>query len=124
MNPTTATIRTEAESSRLTNENKVNAVALCCYANTGLCILITLYFFLMPFVLMVYYLADPALKEGGIPRFAIAIHRNISPKYERWAAERIKSGRPAELSLADIAGTEWPVFGSFFYLLATEGIQK
>ena len=114
----------ETKRSRFQVKNKVNAVAICCYTNTGLCILIALYFFLIPFVLMVYYLADPTIKEGGISRFAVSLHKSISAKYDRWAAERIKSDRPVELSLNDIAGTEWPVFGSFFYLLATEEIQK
>jgi len=36
----------------------------------------------------------------------------------------MRSGRAETLSTADIAGTEWPLFGSVFYLLATEALQK
>jgi len=115
---------TKSESGGSQSSENINGIAVCCYGNAGLWILMAVYFFLIPFVLMVYYLVDPAMKEGGICRFAVSLHRSVSPKYERWARERIESGRAGELSLDDIAGTEWPVFGSFFYLLATEEIQK
>ncbi len=124
MKPTTNRTYSKPESGNLDSQDGITAVSVCCYSNAALLAGIALYFFLVPFVLMLYYLTDAAVKDGRIPRFAAAIHRTISPKYERWATDRIKSGRAAELALHDIAGTEWPVFGSFFYLLATEEIQK
>lgn len=122
MNSIEDTMSAQSESGGF--ETRRNGIAVCCYANAVLLLLIAVYFFLIPFVLMVYYLVDPAIKDRGISRFAVSVHRSISPKYERWAHERIKSGRAADLNLNDIAGTEWPVFGSFFYLLGTEEIQK
>jgi len=124
INPVADDGLTESNSVGFDDEKKIGGVDLCCYVNSGLLVLMAIYFFLIPFLLMIYYLADPGIKDGEIPRFAVSVHRSISLKYERWAAERIKSGRAAELALHDIAGTEWPVFGSFFYLLATEELQE
>jgi hypothetical protein len=98
--------------------------AICRYGNAGVIIFLALYFFFIPFGLMICYLTDPGLRGEGIPRLALHLHRRLSPKYEKWARHRIASGRARELDIEDIAGTEWPVFGSAFYLWATESIQQ
>jgi len=97
---------------------------ICRYGNIAILVFLSLYFFIIPFCLMTYYLADPHLKEDGIPQIAFWSHRSLSPKYEKWARERVASGRAKELNVDDIAGTEWPVFGSVFYLWATESLQE
>ncbi len=97
---------------------------ICLYGNTVILISLSFYFFIIPFCMMIYYLADPNLKDDGIPRLALHSHRSLSPKYEKWACERVVSGYAKELSVGDIAGTEWPLFGSVFYLLATESLQE
>ena len=43
---------------------------------------------------------------------------------ERWAQARIASGRAAHLPLDDVPSTEWPRFGSVFYLAATANLQQ
>ncbi|HXF10765.1 MAG TPA: hypothetical protein VN625_08280, partial [Desulfuromonadaceae bacterium] len=68
-------------------------------------------------------MADPNLRQPGIPRVAWRLHKELSPKLQRWAENRLKSGRAAELSTSDISGTEWPLFGAVFYLWATESLQ-
>ena len=82
-----------------------------------------MYFFLVPAGELVWDLRDPGLRSGQAPRFAFRWHRALSPKYERWARDRVQSGNAAQLSTGDIAGTEWPLFGSVFYLWATEALQ-
>ena len=66
---------------------------------------------------------DPML--GGPEPAALAWrwHRALTPAYERWARARLASGAAARLSLDDIAGTEWPLFGSVYYLRATENLD-
>jgi hypothetical protein len=98
--------------------------AICWYGNISITFILAFYFFLIPFCLMVYYLNDPALKSEQIPRLAIDLHHSLSPKYAKWAQARIASGQAKDLSINDIAGTEWPVFGSVFYLWATEALQE
>ena len=98
-------------------------IAICCYGNAVIMTFLTFYFFLIPFCMMVYYLIDPGLKGRGIPRLAVDLHRSLSPDYEKWARQRVSSGQAMELSVQDIAETEWPVFGSAFYLWATQSLQ-
>jgi hypothetical protein len=97
--------------------------SICRYGNTIIIIFLACYFFFMPLVLMVYYLADPALKKDAVPKFALHLHRRLSGKYEKWARQRVASKRAEKLDVEDIAGTEWPLFGSAFYLWATESLQ-
>ncbi len=98
--------------------------AICLYGNIVILIFLSFYFFILPFFIMVYYLVDPNLKSDGIPRIALHSHRSLTPKYEKWARERVRSGRAKEIRLDNIDGTEWPLFGSVFYLLATESLQE
>jgi hypothetical protein len=82
------------------------------------------YYFLYPAGVIVRDLNDPALSGDGIPRFAFSWHRSLSAKYETWARERVASGNAAQMNVNDISGTEWPVFGTVFYLWATESLQE
>lgn len=78
---------------------------------------------LAPAIIVIKDLRDPRIRAGGIPAAAWAQHQALSPRYARWARERISSNRGLELSTANISGTEWPLFGSVFYLWATEALQ-
>jgi len=96
----------------------------CRHFNVGVMILISLFFFLLPGAIVIHELVDPNTRSAGIPRAAWELHRNLSPQYEKWAGSRLASKRAAELTTADISGTEWPLFGSVFYLWATESLQQ
>lgn len=98
--------------------------SICRYGNTLIIIFLASYFFFIPLVLVLYYLADPALKKDAVPKFATHLHRRLTPKYEKWARLRVTSRRAERLDVQDIAGTEWPLFGSAFYLWATESLQQ
>ena len=98
--------------------------AVCHYGNAVVLIFLAIYFFLIPLGIIIYALADPALKDGRIPKIAFRFHRSLSPKYEKWAYQRVLSGCSSQVDIGDIAGTEWPVFGSVFYLWATESLQQ
>jgi len=93
-------------------------------ANAGVRILAGVVLCLLPVVLVLRDLADPNLRLPAIPHSAWRLHRTLTPKFERWAKERLGSGRAAQLSPRDISGTEWPLFGSLFYLWATESLQS
>ena len=85
--------------------------------------LLTIAFFLCPAFLVIWDLKDPQIRSVGIPVAAWKLHRALSPKYARWARQRIATDRGLELSTSNISGTEWPLFGSVFYLWATETLQ-
>jgi len=96
----------------------------CRYGNAIILFGLAVYFFLIPGLSVVIDLCDPALRGDGIPRCAWRRHRALTPEYERWARRRIASGRAEELGVHNISGTEWPLFGSVFYLWATKSLQE
>ncbi|MBN1510416.1 MAG: hypothetical protein JXB13_00235, partial [Phycisphaerae bacterium] len=78
----------------------------------------------LPVATVVRALRDPALSGQGIPQCVFQWHRSLSPRYEHWARGRVASGKASQLTRQDISGTEWPLFGSVFYLWATESLQQ
>jgi len=100
-------------------------LSLTVYLNAILLGILAFYFFFYPAIIIIRDLNDPGLTGGDAPpRFAYTWHRSLSPKYEKWARERVASGKAAGMSVNDISGTEWPVFGTVFYLWATEALQE
>jgi hypothetical protein len=97
---------------------------ICVYGNAVLAAALSLYLFVIPAVLLVWDLRDSGLRGGQIPACAFRWHRSLSPRYEKWARGRVRSGAAAHLNTGNIAGTEWPLFGSVFYLWATEALQE
>jgi hypothetical protein len=83
------------------------------------CVPLSLFLFLIPGVKLVGYLRDPALKDGRIPAAAWELSRTLAPRYASWAKERVaRENEPSTVS-----GTEWPLFGSVFYLEAIDSMQ-
>jgi hypothetical protein len=98
-------------------------IVVCRLANGAVIILLLAAFILAPALIVLHDLTDARIRAGGIPDSAWRLHRALSPKYGRWAQQRLASNRGLELSIQNISGTEWPLFGSVFYLLATEALQ-
>ena len=86
-------------------------------------IVLSAYFFLIPSIRIMSYLRDPGLVDGSMCSFLYDWHQNLSKKYEVWAKERLASEKASQLGIDNISGTEWPLFGSVFYLWATESLQ-
>jgi hypothetical protein len=80
-------------------------------------------FFGWPVGVLVRALFDRGTTGDGVPAAAWALHRSLAPRMEKWATERLASSQAVQLSTADISGTEWPLFGSAFYLMALENLQ-
>ncbi len=99
-------------------------VRLCIAGNFALAVALACWFAFYPAARIALDLRDPALKGGEIPRAAFRLHRNLSPKLEQWAKARVASGRAAQISTDNISGSEWPVFGSVFYLWSTEALEQ
>jgi hypothetical protein len=99
-------------------------MTLCVNVNSVVLIFLSLYVLVIPAAMLIYNLFDPGLYSDAIPRCAFQWHRALSPKYERWARQRVQSGAATKLTTQDISGTEWPIFGSVFYLWATEALQQ
>ena len=97
---------------------------ICIKINAALIIFLAFYIFVIPAVTMMYDLHDPGLSGKSTPRFVYRWHKSLSDKYGKWANERVSKGIAADLTTENISGTEWPVFGSIFYLWATESLQE
>lgn len=100
------------------------SATVCRYGNAAIAAFLAAWFFIVPGLIFLRDLSDPALRSADIPRIAWRLHRDLTPRYARWARERITSGKAAHLHLYDIPSTEWPMFGSVYYLWATEALQK
>jgi len=94
------------------------------YVNAGILVVLVAYFLLAPVGIIVSDLSDPHIREPGIPGSAVRLFYNLPPHYAEWARERLKSDRAAALSTDDISGTEWPIFGSVFYLWSVVSLQE
>jgi len=103
---------------------KARYATVCRYGNIALLIVFALYIFILPGMFVIGHLHDPNLRGEGIPEIAWRLHRDITPRYERWARKRVASGKASHLHLRDVPATEWPMFGSVYYLWATEALQK
>jgi hypothetical protein len=99
-------------------------LVLSVYVNGVLIAALSVYLFFAPVLILVHDLSEPALATGEVPRFAFRWHREISGDLELWAQQRVVSGQAADLSVNDIAATEWPMFSAVFYLWATESLQE
>jgi hypothetical protein len=114
----------EQPSNRIGGAPTIGAPLLFCrLVNTALFIALVVVVFLAPVAMVIHDLTDKNIRQGGTPRAAWKLYQALTPKYAKWARERAASSRATELSTSDIAGTEWPLFGTVFYLLALESLQ-
>jgi hypothetical protein len=91
--------------------------------NSIVIVLLALLFAIYPPIRAALDLMDPALREPGTPKAAWRLFKNLTPRYEIWARKRLSEGPPQSLSTNNISGTEWPLFGSVFYLWAVENLE-
>jgi len=94
------------------------------YDNALIIVLLTIYFFFLPLIVIVTDLREPALYNGDIPQFTFRWHHNLSDQFEDWARGRVNSGQATTLSVNNSSGTEWPMFSAVYYLWATEALQQ
>lgn len=78
---------------------------------------------LYPAYFLTRVIFDPALNGPGVSFPARKLHQSLTGRYVKWAAKRVASGKAQIISHEDISGTEWPLYGSVFYLWAEESLQ-
>jgi hypothetical protein len=109
-------MKPRATSSR--SVSKLHLALLCAFACASI------YFFLLPGLIVVLDLKDDALHGPGIPAQATRLHRDLTPRIQSWAREHIASGRAKTVSLHDVPTTEWPIFTAVYYLMATDALDQ
>lgn len=105
-------------------KNKIISAKTIVYINAIILILITSYFFLIPGLIVVKNINDPALNEGEISAEAWRLHKYLTPRYEKYVRERIASKKAGKIHYLNVPATEWPLFGCVFYLWSTENLQE
>jgi hypothetical protein len=104
-------------------DSVTRGVETCRTANAVVLMAMVAYFLVLPALYVIVFLCDSGLRSERMPDVAFRLHRTLSPRYERWAKERLASDTAVKLAQSDISGTEWPLFGSVFYLWSTESLQ-
>ena len=99
------------------------SISLTRYLRAIIIVFLSIYFLIIPSMQIIRYLYDPGLINGSMCSFLYHWHQDLSSKYEVWARQRLVSDEATQLTIENISGTEWPLFGSVFYLWATEALQ-
>ncbi len=66
---------------------------------------------------------DPGIRNGGPTKISFKIHKSLSTRLPEYIDDRIESEIATTLTVEEIEATEWPLYGAFFYLRATEKLQ-
>lgn len=89
-----------------------------------LILLFALAFVFYPFGKTSWYLvSDKGLRSAGPSNYAFNLHASLSRRLRGYVDERIKSGVAETLNISQITATESPLYGAFFYLVATDNLQ-
>jgi hypothetical protein len=80
-------------------------------------------FFLWPGIELARAVFDSALSGPQPATQSWRWHRALSPSFAAWARDRVGSDAASQLSMNNISGTEWPLFGAVFYLRASENLD-
>jgi len=91
---------------------------------TVIALIIAGMFFFYPAIFCLRMIFDQPLRSGGVPQYTVQQFYNVSLRFDKWAQNYIYSQQAVKVDLKNVAATEWPMFGSVFYLLAAEEIQK
>ena len=93
-------------------------------ALAGMVFLAAFLFFFYPAAVTVRLALDAAFRRtGDSPRIPDAFAA-VARRYDSWAGRFLQSRRAAGLDHEDVAATEWPMFGSVFFLVTAEDLQR
>jgi hypothetical protein len=81
-------------------------------------------FFLCPGVMLVDLAYDSGIVRDGQPTEFPKWFRQTAQRYRGWSEDYLASRRAASVSVSDVAGTEWPLFGTVFFLASAEELLK
>jgi hypothetical protein len=81
-------------------------------------------FFLYPAWATLRVIVTSEIRQTAQSPTLLEDYRSTARRYGDWAQEFLESQRAAKLNSEDVAGTEWPMFGSVFFLMTTEELVK
>lgn len=92
-------------------------------AITTFVIVISFCFLLYPAFLPIRLVQNAEFRRGEITDFTLRWFRGTSKRFVKWANHYLETQQASLVSHENVAATEWPMFGSVFYLLTAEEIQ-
>lgn len=111
-------------SMRISGEQKLRVRTLIEALGTAGAVVVALCFFFYPGVMLVKLAHDPGIQRDGQPAdFHLGFQRTAQ-RFRAWAEDYLESRRAESTLAADVAGTEWPLFGTVFFLLSAEELIK
>lgn len=99
----------------------VTAVAIL---GTAAALFVAACFFFYPAFQLVVLMRDPGIHATGRPSDLPSTFRSTGRRYLRWANGYLASLRAESVSPSDVAATEWPLFGTVFFMSAAEELVK
>lgn len=93
------------------------------WAVSVIVIALALSFLAYPAVIVSHMLLDSHLRNQGQSRLVPHWFKAAAPRYSAWADQFMDSQFAANLKHYDVAATEWPMFGSVFWLVAAEDLH-
>ena len=93
-------------------------------AVSGVVIVLSLVLFIYPAATIGVLVLDSHLRESGESRLVPMWFNSAAGRYLSWANTYIETNYAKSLDHDDIPGTEWPMFGSVFFLVTAEDLQR
>ena len=81
-------------------------------------------FCLYPAVIVGVLLVDANLRNEGQSVLAPMWFKALVGRYESWADGYLKSGYARTVDELDVSGTEWPMFGTVYFLVTADELQQ
>ncbi len=93
-------------------------------AVSGVVIVGALMFLIYPAITICAVVFDSHLKRTGESRLVPLWFTSAAGRYLSWANMYLDTGYPKSLHHDNIAATEWPIFGSVFFLVTADDLQS
>jgi len=91
---------------------------------SGVVVVAALLFCIYPAVIVGVLLADPHLKKEGQSCLVPMWFTSLSGRYLSWAELYLSSSYAKTIDQEDVAGTEWPMFGTVYFLVTADELQR
>ena len=90
----------------------------------GVLILLKMILFIYPAIIITLVIIDPELKSSGQSQLVPMWFKTTASKYHSWACNYLRTDYAVSQNSYDVAATEWPMFGSVFFLLTAQELQE
>ena len=81
-------------------------------------------FLFYPGLVVLSLIADPRLRSRGQPTELPELFETTTRRYEAWVDDYLETRAPESQPKQGVAATEWPVFGTAFFLITAEQLLR